>query len=585
MHDSRPSGSASRPTPLRGIVPGALLAFLLAGCAGTAFREDAGGLDTADALPTVDVPAVAHPEGETPAWWYRSGAARAAANGAPRSRARNVVLFLGDGMSLTTVAAARILEGQRQGAPGEEHLLSWERFPHTAFSKTYNTDSQTPDSAGTMTAIATGVKTHMGAIATSAGDRHDCADSRDKHLVSWLRLAGSAGLATGIVTTARLTHATPAATYAHSPDRNWENDTDLPEEARAQGCVDIAQQLLDPRFDAPLVALGGGRAEFLPVSERDPEYDDKVGNRLDGRNLAEEWRRAHPGGVYVWNTRQLREATQAPAVLGLFEPDHMQYDHDRDRSEAGEPELAEMTRFAIDRLSRSSPDGYVLLVEGGRIDHANHEGNAYRALDETVALSRAVQAAVEATSADDTLIVVTADHSHTLNFVGYPVRGNAILGKVRGRGSEEDLGTGYARDAFGLPYTTLSYANGPGYAGASNQQPAGPKTHWHKPSRFEPATGRPDLTDVDTEHPDYMQEALVPLGAESHGGEDVGIWARGPGSEALRGTLEQHVIYHVIVQATPRLRERLCAAGTCNAAGVPVELPRVEDFLSQHQGK
>ena len=86
-----------------------------------------------------------------------------------------------------------------------------------------------------------------------------------------------------------------------------------------------------------------------------------------------------------------------------------------------------MTRAAIDRLSSNS-DGYVLLVEGGRIDHANHYGNAYRALTDTVALSDAVRAATEATSAKDTLIIVTADHSHTLGFVGYPTRGNPILG-------------------------------------------------------------------------------------------------------------------------------------------------------------
>src|SRR5690606_12766341 len=107
----------------------------------------------------VEVPAIARPEGETPAWWYRSGAAAAAANGAMAGRARNVIVFLGDGMSLTTVAAARIFAGQREGAPGEEHRLAWEHFPATALSRTYNTDAQTPDSAGTMTAIATGVKT------------------------------------------------------------------------------------------------------------------------------------------------------------------------------------------------------------------------------------------------------------------------------------------------------------------------------------------------------------------------------------------------------------------------------------------
>ncbi|MBN8801622.1 MAG: alkaline phosphatase [Lysobacteraceae bacterium SCN 69-123] len=551
----------------------ALSTLLLGACASTAAPR-------APQAFAVDVPAASHPQGETPQWWYRAGAAQAAGNGAMAGKAKNVILFLGDGMSLTTVAAARILEGQRHGNPGEENLLSWERFPATAFSKTYNTDSQTPDSAGTMTAITTGVKTHMGAIGVSAGNRSDCADSLGKHALTWLQLADSAGMATGMVSTARLTHATPAATYAHSPDRNWENDTDVPEAARAAGCVDIAQQLLaTSRYGrGPLVALGGGRAQYTTVNEQDPEYADKVGLRLDGRNLVAEWQAAHPQGAYVWNAAQLKAAADAPALLGLFEPDHMQYEHDRARDPAGEPSLAELTRAAIANLSRH-PEGYVLMVEGARIDHANHSGNAARALGDTIALSDAVRAAVEATSAEDTLIIVTADHSHTLNFVGYPARGNPILGKVKDKGGEDGAGgLELARDATGLPYTTLSYANGPGYTGASNRQPAGPKTFPHAPSSYEPARGRPDLTHVDTEHPDYMQEALVPAKAESHGGEDVGIWARGPGSTAVRGTLEQNTIYHLIVQATPRLRERLCAQGTCDAQGVPVALPQPAKF-------
>ncbi|MBD9367450.1 alkaline phosphatase [Xanthomonas sp. XNM01] len=544
----------------------------LVGCSATPARPVAAGI-------AVEVPAVAHPAGETPEWWYRSGAARAAANGAMDGKAKNVILFLGDGMSLTTVAAARILQGQRSGNPGEENLLSWEHFPQTAFSKTYNTDAQTPDSAGTMSAITTGVKTHMGAIGVSAGNRLDCADSLGKHRLTWLQLADRAGMATGIVSTARLTHATPAATYTHVPNRNWENDTDLPPEAVAQGCRDIASQLVTADYGrGPLVMLGGGRGEFTTVEQRDPEYDDKVGQRLDGRDLIAEWKALHPQGAYVWNREQLQAAADAPAIFGLFEPDHMQFEHERDT--AAEPSLAELTRTAIARLSRE-PNGYVLMIEGARIDHANHYGNAYRALDETVTMSDAVQAAIDATSADDTLIVVTADHSHTLNFVGYPVRGNAILGKVRGGSGEDGDPNSYARDASGLPYTTLSYANGPGHTGASNRQPAGPKRFLHSPSNIEPADGRPNLTDIDTEHPDYLQEALVPMGSESHGGEDVGIWARGPGSSAIRGTVEQNAIYHFIVQSTPRLRQTLCEAGTCDANGVPVELPKPTEFMKR----
>jgi len=551
---------------------------LLSACAASPARPAA----THAAVAAIDVPVVQHPAGETPAWWYRNGAARAAANGAMQGRAKNVILFLGDGMSLTTVAAARILDGQRKGQSGEENQLSWERFPQTALSKTYNTDSQTPDSAGTMTAITSGVKTHMGAIGVSAGNRNDCRDSRGKAVLTWLELADSAGLATGVVTTARLTHATPAATYAHVPNRDWENNADLPANAVAEGCQDIAAQLLTSRRfgRGPTVALGGGRREFTNAQQRDPEYDDKVGQRLDERDLTAEWQQANPQGAYVWNRAQLQAAANAPQVLGLFEPDHMQFEYDRQRTPADEPSLAEMTRAAIHTLSRN-PDGYVLMIEGARIDHANHYGNAYRALDETIALSEAVQAAVDATSREDTLILVTADHSHSLNFVGYPVRGNPILGKVRGQGSEDDVPGDLARDQLGLPFTTLSYANGPGYPGASNRQPQGPKKFLHAPSSVEAHEGRPDLSEVNTEDPDYLQEAMVPLKSESHGGEDVGIWAIGPGSEAVRGTVEQNTIYHFIVQATPKLRERLCAAHTCNAEGVPVELPKPADFEAQ----
>ena len=548
------------------------LALTLAACASTPSPTTQNGSTAAGIH--VAVPAIERPSGETPQWWYRSGAAHAAGNGAMAGRAKNVIVFLGDGMSLTTVAAARIFEGQRAGKPGEEHRLSWEDFPYTAFSRTYNTDAQTPDSAGTMTAVATGIKTHMGAIGVSAGKRRDCADSRGKHVQSWLQLADNAGMATGIVTTARLTHATPAATYAHSPDRNWESDADMPSHARDAGCMDIASQFIEATRDGrgPRVVLAGGAGRFLPDEEVLPGIR---GKRKDGRNLVREWQQAHPDGAFVHTTAQFETARNAPSVLGLFELSHMQYEHDRDKGAEGEPDLETMTRFAIEKLARDDA-GYVLLVEGGRIDHGNHEGNAYRALDETSSLSRAVAAAAQMTSAEDTLIVVTADHSHTLNLVGYPRRGNPILGKVRGRGSEDDDPNEYARDALGLPFTTLVYANGPGYTGASSSQPAGPKRHLHEPKRFEPATGRPDLTHVDTEAPDYMQEALVPSSSESHGGDDVGIWARGPGSHAFRGNLEQNVIYHVIVQATPRLRETLCAQGLCDGNGVPVELPKVD---------
>jgi alkaline phosphatase len=208
-----------------------------------------------------------------------------------------------------------------------------------------------------------------------------------------------------------------------------------------------------------------------------------------------------------------------------------------------------MTAKALDVLQRA-PRGYFLMVEGGRIDHGHHAGNAYRALDETIELSDAVQVALDRTSPADTLVVVTADHGHTLTLSGYPRRGNPILGLVVGSMGEEAAGNEPVRDLSGRPYTTLSYANGPGYPGASDQQPEGPKRFPHRPRSFAGVTqGRPQLAGVDTQGKAYLEEATVALASETHGGEDVAIWARGPGAALFHGTQEQSFVYHAMVAA------------------------------------
>jgi alkaline phosphatase len=587
MHSDMPHTPPCRTSLARAIRRG--LASLAAIAVISACAHAAGVATTAppSATPSkpapIAVPAIAHPGGETAAWWYLAGASRAASNGAMQGKARNVIIFLGDGMSLATVAAARILEGQRQGQSGEEHALAFETLPDTALSKTYAANSQTPDSASTMTAIATGAKVNYRTLGVSqAVAEDDCAGSLAAPLLSILELAERAGMGTGIVTTSRLTHATPAAMYAHTPDRDWEADADLPEAARAAGCRDIARQFIESRFgDGVDVALAGGRERFLPASERDPEYPALVGLRLDGRDLVREWELAHPHGRYVWNAAQLDAAVaaHAPRLLGLFEPSHMHYETQRAEDGAGEPSLAGMTAAAIRTLQARHDGGWLLLVEGARIDMAHHEGSAWLALNETIAFSDAVRSALDMTSASDTLVLVTADHSHTLSFMGYPVRGNPILGKVMRAPRPGESGPQLSLDSTGLPYTTLSYTSGPGYPGASNRQAQGPKQQPHRPSDYQPAThGRPDLRSVDTTAPSYLQEAMIPLKDETHGGEDVGVWARGPGADAVHGTIEQNVLFHILVQATPRLRTALCAAGDCNADGVPVRLPVPADF-------
>ena len=491
--------------------------------------------------------------------WFEDGArvARAGEQLKPvNGDARNVILFVGDGMGVSTVTAARILQGQRNGGKGEDASLSFERMPYLALSKTYSVDAQTSDSAPTASAMMTGIKTNQGVLGVTQKARYgDCASAKGEGVATLLELSEAMGMATGVVSTARITHATPAATYAHTPNRDWESDADLSAEAKAAGCKDIAAQLVDlPLGDGIEVAMGGGRSYFLPNTVSDPEDAGSSGRRKDGRNLAAEWA-SKPGAKYVWNKAQFDaiDPRTTRRVLGLFERSHMEYEHDRPNDAGKEPSLAEMTAKAIDLLNASGKKGYFLMVEGGRIDHAHHAGNASRALSDAIALSDAVRVAMQKSSEKDTLIVVTADHSHTMTIGGYPDRGNDILGKVVSGGQ-------LARDNDGKPYTTLSYANGPG------ARAAGP---------------RPDLTAINTADPDFLQEAIVPMGSETHAAEDVAIYARGPGANAFHGTVEQNVIFHVMAQNEVGVGKFLCTMfGNCGRGGPgPIKPPLMVDDL------
>jgi len=482
--------------------------------------------------------------------WFQAGrraVAEARTLSPRRARAKNVVLFVGDGMSPSTVTAARIRAGQLGGGSGEENLLAFERLPFLALSKTYNTDAQVPDSAGTMTAMASGVKTKAGVLglsdASRIGDAGTVAASR---VPTFLEDAEQRGLATGIVTTTRVTHATPGACYAHIPERDWESDADLPEAAQAAGVPDIARQLIEfTAGDGIEVVLGGGRAQFLRADQPDPEEPEQRGRRRDGRDLVAEWQKRNAGAPFVWSREQLEalDLAKTRRLFGLFDPSHMEYEVDRARDRGGEPSLTEMTTAAL-RVLANAPKGFVLMVEAGRIDHAHHANNAYRALDETLELARAVEAALRLTRHENTLVIVTADHGHTLTLAGYPRRGNPILGLVVPPGGAAPL-----RDATGRPWATLSYATGPGNTGKSNVQGPGPKRFPHEPAGFSPVAGRPDLSAVDTAAPDHLQEALVPLPSGAHSGEDVAIYAGGPGAELFRGVVEQHYLYHAIADA------------------------------------
>ncbi|AEQ50732.1 alkaline phosphatase [Pelagibacterium halotolerans] len=437
------------------------------------------------------------------------------------NQAMNVILFVADGMGIGTNYGIRVFQGQEMGLLGEEHNLPYDLYPHSAIIKTYNINAQTPDSAPTAGAMNTGVKQVFNTINMADTVVHnDC--STEAPLTLFSELVSEAGKSVGVVSTARITHATGAAVYAKTANRNWENNA-------PEGCTDIATQLID-QMEAGVIdiALGGGARSFAPEGT---ELEVGTGNRPDDVNLID--RAAEIGAQVVYNSEDLAAADLSAPVLGLFTNSDMNYEHDRPE---GEPSLADMTTAAIESL-QGDEDGFYLMVEAGRVDHASHGGNAHRAFTDGVALAEAVAAAQEMVDLENTLIIVTADHEHVMSFNGYCGRGTPITGLCMGvaAGQVEHSGEPVTA-ADGKPYTVVSYTNGAGSVLIEQED----GTY---------SGERPDLTQEEAQDPDYLQQALIPMGSETHSGVDVGLWANGPWSHLFGGTMDQEMIFHVMNHA------------------------------------
>jgi alkaline phosphatase len=281
-----------------------------------------------------------------------------AAPDATLAERRVVILFIGDGMGPEHMAAA-----------GE---LAMSGLPHRGRVITASL-SGTTDSAAAATTLASGVATLNGAIGV---------DEEGAPVETLIERARAAGLATGVVTTSSLSHATPGAFTAHRDSRALE--------------VDIAAD--QALVIQPEVMLGGGAAYYLAAGEEDSRRDD--GGLIDPLRAA---------GYFVVTDRDQLAAASGDRVLGLFAPGHLTYSIDR-AAGTGEPTLAEMTSRALAILDRD-PDGFFLLVEGARIDMASHVGDLPRAIGETRGLDEAVAAAAAwAGDRADVTILVTADH-------------------------------------------------------------------------------------------------------------------------------------------------------------------------------
>ncbi|NQD38598.1 alkaline phosphatase [Permianibacter sp. IMCC34836] len=432
--------------------------------------------------------------------------------------AKNVIFFLGDGMGPTVVTAARL---HKYGEAGQ---LTMGTLSRTAKIKTFSHDAQTTDSAPSMSAYMTGVKMNNEVLSMSADtlaqaplrDGNNNAglsgcDGSNGHAVPTLaELAKAKGKAAGVVTTTTITHATPAAVYAHICHRDAYYD--IAKQAVPGG--DGYNTALGNGLD---VIMGGGANEWTPFNAT---TNNK--GRADGRDLVAEL--GALGYTTVRSNTELAAVTPTAGskLFGVFSSrSHLDYEFDRASNVNNtQPSLAEMTAKAIDVLKNDS-DGYFLMVEGGRIDHALHGTNAKRALEDAVAFDDAIKLALTKVDLSNTLIVVTADHDHTMVFNGYGKKGNSVLDIVRDYKHNEPL-----LDADGQSYTTLVFGNGP---------------------------NRPAIrTSVSSEQamdPAYLQETIVRQGSETHGGGDVMLFADGAGAKSFKGTMDNTKVFSLVKDA------------------------------------
>lgn len=304
--------------------------------------------------------------------------------------AKNIILLIGDGMSTAQITTADAYLGSLHGEMMDH--LSFESFKNQGLTTTYSYDKLITDSAAAGTALATGHKTYSGGISVDPVSLLP--------YQSILKYAEDEGKSTGIVTTTRVTHATPAVFISHNTDRNAEDEIALEESTSG---VDYL--------------VGGGYRYFLPQNNT----KGLASKRNDTIDIVQNMQRAGYTTFISENDTEKFNAYTPQAgdkVLGLFASSHLDYAIDK----ANQPTLAQLTKKGIDLLSQDK-DGFFMMVEGGRIDHACHANDAVTAIEDTLAFDNAVKEAIAFYQAnkEDTLLIITGDHETgglTLGFAG-----------------------------------------------------------------------------------------------------------------------------------------------------------------------
>ncbi|UXN03896.1 alkaline phosphatase [Bartonella sp. HY406] len=451
-------------------------------------------------------------------------------------KVKNVIFLLGDGMSVAHRTGARIMsKGMTEGKANGR--LNMDDLDRMAFIGTSAVNSIATDSANTMSAYMTGHKSSVNAIGVYADRTADSLDDpRIENIAEALRRTTKKSL--GIVTTAEVEDATPAAVVSHTRNRY-----DKPE---------IVGMLLDVKPD---VLLGGGSAYFLPKTTNGSKRKDDI-------NYIQKFEDA--GYKLVTSEKELLAANDSDGpLLGLFHTGNLDTVLDRKQLKKGtvekfpeQPGLVDMTKVALERLSKNE-NGFFLMVEGASIDKMSHPMDWDRALYETIEFDQAIGVAMEfAKTHPDTLIVVTGDHTHGISVVG------TVNDEIAGDEMREKVGV---YQHAGFPNYVDSNGDGfPDRVDVSHRLAVFSSNFPDYYETFRPKLDGPFVPAVKNEKGEYVaNEAYkdvpgavfragnLPRSNDTaiHAVDDVVLQATGPQSENFRGYMEQSDVYKVLADA------------------------------------
>lgn len=450
-----------------------------------------------------------------------------------KKRAKNVILFVGDGMSLQARQIARILsKGITEGRYND--LLNMEKMDNVAVVTTSGYDAIVTDSANSASAYATGHKSvvnAMGVYENCTKDPFD--DPKVENIIELVKR--TRGMATGIVSTSNITDATPAAMVSHTRRRAEQNF--------------IAQTMLEDKHRPDLI-LGGGSRHFIPMDVPGSKRKDNVDVIKSFEEL---------GYSFSGTKTELENMPQsADKLLGLYQLDNMNVYIDRAviknpkvlKGFTDQPGLVEMTEKAIDTLSKND-NGFFLMVEGACVDKQLHVLDWQRAAYDNIELDKAVGAAQKfAAQNNDTLIIVVADHAHGASITG-------TYHELDGKTGREAVRT-YADSKW----PTFEDADGDGYP--DNPDPAvtlavqfANHPDCNIDYRFKDVPTPPAIMGKDgkaianplTKGEFYAGNIPAKADQEVHAADDVILTAQGPGADYFKGTMDNTEVFFGIVRA------------------------------------